>query len=290
LSKEIQFCFSIKGLIAPQEAIIFDNILIRGIPPSDGACIYFKAIKKEVPDEEKTKEEDNLINSLRGTIGSIVQIYALLSGHHVTVLPGHSSTYISAERPFGYEKLRGNLTLIPVFDEIRRKKEMPILKKTMAKYEEIKNIFIKKKKRFLKNAIDYYNRSLGDASYEEKLIDLMISLESLLSREQDELRLRYSLRAAYLLGVGQEEKRPEIFENIQNLYVKRSKVVHGNEAVNLTYQEMTTLQENVAEVIKRLVYIEKSKDEFLKLLDESVYDKKKLEELNQIVTEAIKKW
>ena len=53
---------------------------------------------------------------------------------------------------------------------------------------------------------------------------------------------------------------------------------------------MTTLQENVAEVIKRLVYIEKSKDEFLKLLDESVYDKKKLEELNQIVTEAIKKW
>ena len=63
MSKEIQFCFSIKGLIAPQEAIIFDNILIRGIPPSDGACICFKAIKKEVPDEEKTKEEDNLINS-----------------------------------------------------------------------------------------------------------------------------------------------------------------------------------------------------------------------------------
>jgi len=92
------------------------------------------------------------------------------------------------------------------------------------------------------------------------------------------------------LGVGQEDKRAELFRNIYSLYVKRSKVVHGNEVVDLGYTEIHNLQENGGEAIKRLVYIDKEKKEFLELLDQSVYDEKKREELNQMVNVAIKKW
>jgi len=76
------------------------------------------------------------------------------------------------------------------------------------------------------------------------------------------------------LGVGQEDKRAELFRNIYSLYVKRSKVVHGNEVVDLGYTEIHNLQENGGEAIKRLVYIDKEKKEFLELLDQRYMMKK----------------
>lgn len=142
----------------------------------------------------------------------------------------------------------------------------------------------------MRNAIDYYYRSLNDDKLEERIIDLMISLESLFSNERDELGLRYSLRTTFLLGVGQEAERPNIFRKVQTLYGKRSKVVHGTEDVDLEYKDISTLQGYVREAIKRLIHIEMSKQTFLRLLDESVYDEEKRKLLNRTVLEAMKKW
>jgi hypothetical protein len=142
----------------------------------------------------------------------------------------------------------------------------------------------------LLNAIDYYHRSLGNYSNDDKLIDLMICLESLFSRENQELRLRYSLRMAYLLGANQQKELPNIFRNVYDLYPKRSKVIHGTDDVELNDKDIWTFRNNLNEAIKILIHVELSKIELLQLLDESVYDLIKRERLGQIVSDAVKLW
>lgn len=67
-------------------------------------------------------------------------------------------------------------------------------------------------------------------------------------------------------------------------------MVHGTEDVNLDYSEIICFQEYVREAIKIFLYLKKSKDELLGLLDQSVVDNKKLEQFNEVVDEAINKW
>ena len=118
----------------------------------------------------------------------------------------------------------------------------------------------------------------------------MICLESLFSRENRELRLRYSLRLSSLLGASHQEKIPEVFRNVYFLYPKRSKIVHGTENVVLNDKEVLTFRNNLREAIKIVVHIDSSKEEMLHLLDESIYDFEKKEQLGKIVSDAVKKW
>jgi len=284
LSEDWQFCFFVKGLVAPEEGITLGDMKIFGIPPSDDASIFFKASTK--PERDK----DALRNELRNNLRNIAKVYGLISDTYVEVMSGSSTSKISSKLPFGDKNLCGHITSIPVFDEEQRRRDTPLIEKTITKYEVVKSIFQGKAKGFLRNAIDYYYRSLKDDKLEERIIDLMISLESLFSRESDELGLRYSLRTTFLLGVGQDAERPNIFKKVRALYKKRSEVVHGTEDVKLEYEEISILQKYVREAIKRLIHIEMSKENVLTLLDESVYDEEKRKCLNQIVTEAMKKW
>ena len=87
-----------------------------------------------------------------------------------------------------------------------------------------------------------------------------------------------------------KKQNDQIFSKTHSLYNKRSAVVHGTENVELEYNDITSLQENVREAIKRLIHIEMSKQKILELLDESVYDDKKRVFLSEIVVEAIKNW
>lgn len=284
LSEDWQFCFSVKGLVAPEEGITLGDIMIFGVPPSHEARIFFKASTKAENDRDALRED------LLSNLGNIVRVYGLVSNKYVEIVSGSSSSKISSEHPFGDPKVFGRIDFISVFNEEQRKRNIPVIEKTIRKYEEVKPIFQGKAKGFLRNAIDYYYRSLKDHKLEERIIDLMISLESLFSKETDELGLRYSLRTTFLLGIGQEAEKPNIFRKVQNLYRKRSKVVHGTEDVDLEYNDISTFQEYVRQAIKRLIHIEMSKEEFLTLLDESVYDEEKRARLNHIVMEAMKKW
>jgi hypothetical protein len=284
LSEYLQVGFWVRGLVAPEKEIVFDDwVLIRGMPPSDDASVFFKVTMQK--EEEREKLTNDCLNSLK----NLLQIYGLVSDNYAKVPSGWASAKISSEHPFGsLEHLGGSL--VAVLDENQRNRQIPNLKKTIEKYDSTKSIFQNKNQAFLKNAIDYYYRSLGDDRLEEKLIDLMIALESLFSKENDELALRYSLRAAFLLGVGKEDERSLIVENMKKLYRKRSKVVHGTGAVDLSYQEMDTFQRFVKEAIKRMLHIGMTKSKFLELLDQAVYDENKYKTLNAIVNEAIEKW
>lgn len=257
LSEDWQFCFYVRGLIAPEKGITLGGMIIFGIPPSDDASIFFKVSTKA------EKDHDVLRNDLLNNLRNIAKVYGLVSNTYVDVMGSSSASKISSEHPFGDKKIRGHISLITVIDEERRRREIPLIEKTITKYEVVKPIFQGKAKAFLRNAIDYYYRSLKDEKLEERIIDLMISLESLFSKERDELGLRYSLRTTFLLGVGQEAERPNIFRKMQTLYRKRSKVIHGTEDVDLEYEDISILQKYVREAIKRLIHIEMSKQKFL---------------------------
>jgi len=285
LPEDWQIGFKVKGLGAPEKEMVFDgHILIRGAPQSDSSYVFFKfALQNK---EEKDRIRDDSINVLR----NIAHMYGLVTNVHIEVLLSSVMAKISSEDPFGHTKYPPELGFYAVIEEEQRMKNVPLLKKTMTKYESVKNIFQNKNKTFLRNAIDYYHRSLGGLRLEEKLIDLVISLESLFSGGNRELRLRYSLRASFLLSVGQEKMLPNIFGNIYKLYDKRSKVVHGTQIVDLDEFEISILQKYVREAIKRFIHIKMSKKDLLQLLDESVYNEAKRAYLNQIVLMAIEKW
>ena len=285
MSEDWQIGFKVEGLIAPEKGIVLDDhILVRGIPPSDDAYVFFKVAI------QNRKEIDKLRDDFMNVLKNIARIYGLVRKAYAEVLSSSVAAKISSEDPFGYTKHPPDLRLIPVFDDEQRRKEVPLLKETIAKYESVKNVFEDRRKSYLRNAIDYFYHALGDRRYEERLIDLMIAMESLFSKEPQELRLRISLRAAFLLSIGRESERPNIFRLIYDLYKKRSKVVHGVERVDLPYEEISKLESYVRESIKRLIHIEQEKDNFLELLDQTVYDENKRRELEELILESLSHW
>ena len=66
--------------------------------------------------------------------------------------------------------------------------------------------------------------------------------------------------------------------------------MHGNGNVELTYGETEILRQYVKKTIKLFVYADTTKEEFLKLIDESVYDVKKYQALTSAVNQAKSKW
>ena len=75
-------------------------------------------------------------------------------------------------------------------------------------------------------AIDRFNSSYR-GRYDDMLIDQMIALESLYIGDNQELTYKLALRAAFLLGGGQRERR-KIFDRLKKAYGIRSKIVHGS--------------------------------------------------------------
>lgn len=297
MSEDWQISYWIKGLIAPEKEIVFDDsILVRGVPPSSDACVYFKISK------QKEEDMDKLENDCSDALTNILQIYGLVTNKYAEATACGDRDKISSKTPFGSKLEHWTAVLTEKLDEAKRNKNIPLLEKTFTKYKAIKSVFQNKNRAFLKNALDYYYRSLNDDRIEEKLIDLMISLESLFSKNEPELTYRISLRASFFLGVSQESKRPEIFKRICDLYGKRSTVVHGTENVNLDWNEIMWLESHVRDAIKRFIHIEVPtemlkelkgkgiKQKFLSLLDEAIYDEEKKKILNELLEEAIKKW
>lgn len=279
-----QIGFSVKGLRAPDEIMLNDNILIKGTPHDD-AYVFLK-----VTIENET-EKNSLRDDMMTVLNNILHMYGLISNQHTQLQSGSAHAQISSENPFGYTKYPPDaLRFLPMPTVQQREENTSVLSKTVEKYNIVKNFAKNKRKRFLLNAIEYYNRSLGNYNNEVKLIDLMICLESLFSREKQELRLRYSLRMSQLLGSSQQEKIPEIFRNVYALYSKRSKIVHGSEDVKLNDKDIRIFRYYLKEAIKIYIHIDESKELLLNLLDESVYDLAKRESLGQIVSEAVTKW
>lgn len=280
LSEDWQIGFAVKGLIVPKEGIpIGDNVFIRG-GPVDVAYVYFKSSIKY------TEELDEFSKKMALILRDIVAAYGFVSNIHTEVTGGIVREKITSKTPFGTTRNPPYrfMMIFPKPTDEKRRDNVPILKKAIEIRKEVKE-------RFLRNAIDYYSRSLGDLRLEEKLIDLMIAFESMFSGRgrAGGLFLGYALRATLFLSIGQKIKPSTIFDDIHHLYEKRNKVVHGSRGVKLDAAEISNFQKYIREAIKRFISIKRPKDEIFKLLDEAVYDEKEREKLNQIVLDAISK-
>lgn len=284
MAEEWQVVFKVKGLVAPEEGVLIDDkIIVKGVPPSDDAYVYFKA---KIHSEE---EKDSFREDSENTLKDILKVYGLITTHYAR-LPSSRVTImskVSSGEPFGSMKRTPEGGLYAFFGDEKRRENIPLIKRTIAKYQSVKQIFEDDAKLFLRNAIDYFYHALNNIRPEERLIDLMIAMESLFSRQPQELRLRISLRAAFLLSIGKKNKRSDIFKRIYDLYAIRSKIVHGIQKVDLPGQEFLSFINDVSEAINVFFYIRKGKDEFLTLLDESVYDIKKRRELEELVLGAL---
>ncbi len=86
--------------------------------------------------------------------------------------------------------------------------------------------FLKSDNKFLLSAIERFMVSYQKDSIEDKILDLMICLESLLLDNPAELRFRLAIRTSLLIGQNNEEKN-RINKIVKKGYDVRSNTVHG---------------------------------------------------------------
>ena len=132
--------------------------------------------------------------------------------------------------------------------------------------------------------IRYINSSIRRFGYiykasdpEDKISDLIIAIETLLSNDPIEIGIKISLRAAMLLG-DTEESKQTIQQFIKKCYSKRSEIVHGKrkkpfviDGTELSYEIVVEYLENyVRDAINKVIILhikKKSQEAILEDLD-----------------------
>lgn len=95
---------------------------------------------------------------------------------------------------------------------------------------------------------------------------LMVGLETLLNPSSQEITHRVSRNAAVLLWESKEGSK-KVFDNIKELYDKRSRIVHSGKSGDLTRDDLLELRHYLRESIKKMHSINKGRDVILDLLN-----------------------
>lgn len=144
-------------------------------------------------------------------------------------------------------------------------------------------------------AYDRYNDALmHNGLLERRIANVVMGLEALLLDATQELSYRLGLRVAKiisLLGNNPQEAR----QIIKDAYNIRNKFAHGShlsykekKKLELRYKDIKTIFLSVINYLRQLIVIvlliRKTKDEFIDLVDDSLIDKKREEELNNLLS------
>lgn len=283
--KDWQVYFTVDGVVAPKDGILFgDDLLIKGTKDRDDVSeVYFKISIEE--DKTIIQESKKITEKLR----RLLQTYGLVSGRYAEMPSGASYRTVGADQPFGEPLFRAEISSFLKVREEEWEEYTSLLKFSVVKYRELKRILEHTNKRFFRNAIDYYYRALSDMTLEEELIDLFVSLESMLSTHIQELRLRLSLRSCLLLGRTEKEKR-EIYDLVYALYQERSNVVHEGEFKDVNWEDISKLRKLVRKAIISLIYISLKKKKIIELIEKSLFDAENEKELIRLVKDSEEKW
>lgn len=100
-------------------------------------------------------------------------------------------------------------------------------------------------------ALRRFNSSYGEHG-EDRLIDHMIALESLYLGKEQELGYKLALRAGFLLG-RTENERKEIFKRLKKAYTDRGKIVHGGKPRGNLSELVADTEEYLRQSIKRFI-------------------------------------
>ena len=148
---------------------------------------------------------------------------------------------------------------------------------------------IKKGLEFLGAAVGRFNYTYERQKFDDRLIDCMISFESLFLEGGPELGYRMSLRTAVMLAEKGDERKG-IFSNMRTAYELRCMIVHGEdpkkirETVKEKFGSFKTLSEKTEDYLRKSIraFYEKAskehsvknwKNKTLHNLDEGVFDK-----------------
>lgn len=90
-----------------------------------------------------------------------------------------------------------------------------------------KYINISDKKDFPSSAIKCFDKGVKENDFEDKLVDFVRALESLLAPGRQEIRDKLANRVTFFLEEN-PQKRQEIFKDVQKAYSLRSHISHGD--------------------------------------------------------------
>ncbi len=100
------------------------------------------------------------------------------------------------------------------------------------------------------NALERFNLSYHDFRFEDKIIDYIISLESLFNDGRGEIAFKLAYRSARILGL---KKYPpdDVFDFMKEAYNRRSNPVHGQKRKSNNEEEFARqLQDYTREILK----------------------------------------
>jgi len=281
LEKNFQVLFLVEGLHTPEEGMLCnDEVLIKRHKKE----IDYEAELCMKITEAEAKDEKSAYKSFEKVLDLIFQLYGLETGIYIKRSSGYTMAPISKETPFGKLSFRKIIMEItsPTYPPDRVKNLYSAFKFAAEKHKKLIM------KGFMRHGLEYYYMALGEHDLEKRVINLFVATESLFSEGQ-ELRYRISLRVTSLLGlIGKD--RNKVFERLYELYQKRSKIVHGVERVDISWEEVLDLEKYLRDCFRIYLYLNKEKDDVLDKLDASLYDDKVKIELEKLVKNAYDKW
>lgn len=284
-----QVCFEVKGLFAPEKPLKFDTIAFRKVQATDEK-LPFGNDDQSIVFLRVTSDKKKDFMDIRKRLQEFLSLYGLVTSNYVESPLGYVSYPINESTPFGEIKYLSKIFTVKNLTDEQKEKECQLLNYSAQIFNEFGSLFTDRSKRHLKNAITYHYRALKDLDYlstEEALIDEMIALESLFGITGYGL----SLRASVLLSLDGKEKTHNIHKKINGLCKKRNKIVHGSEAVSVTFEEILKLKNYVTKLIFIFLKVNKTKDELIELVDKSVLEwdfRKTLIELTQKLSQQSK--
>ena len=129
----------------------------------------------------------------------------------------------------------------------------------------------------LRIALSRFNKGCLEQEQEDRLIDYVISLESvLLGDSPSDLKLRFSLRGASLLGDSQDD-RSKLFKTLTVAYEARNYIVHGSRKRDFSKVDVKNLSHIAGRAILKMIDLSDlnvNRDKILEALDSFPFSRK----------------
>jgi len=168
-------------------------------------------------------------------------------------------------------------------------------------YKSFKEVELSKKEyKFLKMAISRFELAMQKKQSEDKIVDYMISLESLFTSGPGETRMKMSNRISVLMGDSEEDKE-KLWYFLNAAYNIRSGIVHGEgirskQIMNKEYtlDEISSKLEEITRIsIRKMLNLtkhfagKKQSGKIIDAIDVGLINRKKLVELQQKSNDSI---
>jgi hypothetical protein len=200
--------------------------------------------------QEETGEVENVFDWIWNSHYRAVEMFRVIQYHKNGVAyvdysaPFFKPSWVNHVRKFGLFYI-GNPRRLPYLNGNRMfqlsSDDLPAIRRKLKAYfsPQIRGLMANEAVQFRQGSLragDYYEASLAEERAPARLIALAVALESLFSpADGQEIAFKTALAGSQLLGKDSAERK-QIFTDLQELYKRRSKLVHGSYDVKKFYE------------------------------------------------------